>query len=185
MEKKKGDVQENQVNSNSQEINLSYQNEKESMKNLIKSLIEKYNFSKEEFSSLFETPENNDLPISIFKNKELSGLETITKYLKEVRNLKYSDIASLLNRDSRTIWSTYNASKKKLPEQLDIRQSDIIIPLSKLSDRSFSILESIVSYLKFKYKLSLHEIGVLLNRDDRTIWTVLSRFKKKGGILDE
>jgi len=27
----------------------------------------------------------------------------------------------------------------------------------------------------------LHQIAVLLKRDDRTIWTVYSRYKKKGG----
>ncbi len=55
----------------------------------------------------------------------------------------------------------------------------LLVPLSLLRDRSVSILESIVKYLKEKKKLTYHEIAVLLNRDDRTIWTVYNRARKK------
>lgn len=155
--------------------------EKKSIQNLIKDLAKKYNLQKEDFLSLFEGKPNSDLPISIFDNKKLSSLETISKYLREVRQLKFSQIASFLNRDPRTIWSAYNSSKKKHPSPLTIRESNIVIPLSKLSNKKFSILESIVAHLKETYSLTFHNIAVLLNRDDRTIWTVYSRFKKKGG----
>ena len=43
------------------------------------------------------------------------------------------------------------------------------------------MLESTVVFLKDKCKLSYHEIAVLLNRDDRTIWTSYNKAKKKGG----
>ena len=52
------------------------------------------------------------------------------------------------------------------------------IPLEILRDRTVSVLESIVEYLKNK-GLSFHEIGLLLNRDERNIWTVYNRAKKK------
>lgn len=48
-------------------------------------------------------------------------------------------------------------------------------------DRKLSVLEVLVEYLKDKKELSYHEIAVLLNRDDRTIWTVYNRVKKKRG----
>ena len=48
-----------------------------------------------------------------------------------------------------------------------------------MADRSFSTLESIVRYLKESCHLSLHEIAVILNRDDSTIWTVYDRAKRK------
>lgn len=159
--------------------------EKESIKNLVKDLIRKYNLQKEDFLSLFEKEHTNDLPISIFDNKKLSALETISKYLREVRHLKFSQIGSFLNRDPRTIWSAYNSSKKKLPSKLKVEESEITIPLSKFTNKKFSILESIVSHLKENYDLTFHQIAELLNRDDRTIWTVLSRFKKKGGVISE
>ncbi len=46
-------------------------------------------------------------------------------------------------------------------------------------DRSLSVLESLVFYLKEVKKYSYHEIAVILNRDDRTIWTVHNRAIKK------
>lgn len=56
---------------------------------------------------------------------------------------------------------------------------DINIPLRVLTDRALSVLEVMVEYLKEEEELSFHEIAKLTNRDDRTIWTVYSRAKKK------
>ncbi len=53
------------------------------------------------------------------------------------------------------------------------------IPSSVFRDRSLSVLEAMVEYLKDQQHLTFHEIAVLLNRDDRTIWTVYSRAGKK------
>jgi hypothetical protein len=53
------------------------------------------------------------------------------------------------------------------------------IPLSIVCDRKVSIFETIVEYMKDHYGLTYHEIAVLLNRDDRTIWTVYNRAAKK------
>ena len=53
------------------------------------------------------------------------------------------------------------------------------IPSYIFKDRSLSVLEAIVKYLKEERMLSYHEIAVLLKRNDRTIWTVYSRVKKK------
>ena len=77
--------------------------------------------------------------------------------------------------------SFYNSSKKKHPEQLVVSETKYVIPISKLSNRKFSAFESVVDYLKTRFELSYHEIAVLLNRDDRTIWTVHSRAKAKKG----
>jgi len=46
-------------------------------------------------------------------------------------------------------------------------------------DRSLSVLESLVSHLKDVKRYSYHEIAVMLNRDDRTIWTVYHRAMQK------
>ena len=53
------------------------------------------------------------------------------------------------------------------------------IPLRILQDRTVAVLESIVEYLKDEKGLRYSEIALLLNRDQRTIWTVYSRVKKK------
>jgi hypothetical protein len=57
--------------------------------------------------------------------------------------------------------------------------SGIRIPLRVFRDRNVAVLESITEYLKDERKMSFHEIAVLLNRDDRTIWTCYNRVKKK------
>jgi len=57
----------------------------------------------------------------------------------------------------------------------------INIPSYIFKDRTLSVLEAIVKYLKEDRMLLYHDIAVLLKRDDRTIWTVYSRVKKKHG----
>ena len=117
------------------------------------------------------------IPLSIFNNK-LSSLEVISKYLFENQNLSLIEISKLLNRSNRNIWNAYNRSKKKFPDKLVAKES-ILIPISVLRNLNFTLLENIVLFIKETIKLSYHEIAVLLQRDDRTIWTVYQRAKKK------
>ena len=58
-------------------------------------------------------------------------------------------------------------------------ENNINIPIYIFQDRTLSVLEIMVEYLKEKLKLNYHEMGVLLNRDERTIWTCYNRAKKK------
>ncbi len=53
------------------------------------------------------------IPTSIFQDRELSVLEAIAEYLKEKKGMRYSEIAKLLNRDDRTIWTAYQRAKVK------------------------------------------------------------------------
>jgi len=117
------------------------------------------------------------VPISVF-SKKLGALESIVKFLVEERKLSYKEIAKVLNRDPRTIWSTYDKAKKKLPSQLDV-SSQTYLPLEIFADRNLSVLESIVYYLKTEVGMSLHEISEKLERGKSTIWTVYDRAKKK------
>jgi hypothetical protein len=64
-------------------------------------------------------------------------------------------------------------------EKSRISAGKYTIPLSIVCDRNVSIFETIVEYLKDHHGLTYHEIAVLLNRDDRTIWTVYNRAAKK------
>lgn len=57
--------------------------------------------------------------------------------------------------------------------------SELKIPSTIFLDRDVSILEAVVEYLKDKSGLTYHEIAILLERDDRTIWTSYNRVKKK------
>lgn len=151
------------------------------LKTSLKGIKQKYNLNSGEILSLAEkNPISKEIliPVSIFEHK-LSSLEVICKYLKEELNLSNSKIASFLNRDVRNIWTAYNNALKKRKERLVVKESKFFIPVSVLSDRHFSVLESICKYLKDKFGLRYREIAVLLNRNERNIWAVYNRSKKK------
>lgn len=60
-----------------------------------------------------KTIEGYSIPLTILSDRKLSVLEHVTAYLKEHHDLSYKEISTLLNRDQRTIWTTYQRSKKK------------------------------------------------------------------------
>ena len=53
------------------------------------------------------------IPSFIFQDRILSVLEAMVEYFKDKKGLKYSEIANLLNRDDRTIWTAYKRAKEK------------------------------------------------------------------------
>jgi len=58
-------------------------------------------------------------------------------------------------------------------------ETSIGIPSFIFRDRSVAVMESLVEFLKDQKKMSIQEIALLLNRDQRTIWTVYNRAKIK------
>ena len=52
------------------------------------------------------------IPVSIFKDERLTILESIILYIKE-KEMKFSEIAKLLERDQRNIWTIYSRAIKK------------------------------------------------------------------------
>ena len=151
------------------------------LKLAIDELKEKYDVSENELMQLVRQPASKEIliPISVFEAENLSSLEIVCKYLKEELDLGYSKIATLLNRDNRTIWTTYQNALSKRKERLPVNDSKFHIPISILANRKLSVLESIVSYLKDNFNLRYSEISALLNRDERNIWAVYNRWKKK------
>jgi len=125
------------------------------------------------------TKEEIKVPISVFHNDYLGSLETIVKYLRENLLLSFKQISALTNRNEVALAVTYRNSKKKLEAKFIEEFSHYSIPVSILKDRKLSVLENIVSYLKDNFGLNYHKIALLLNRDDRTIWTVYKRAKDK------
>ncbi len=152
------------------------------LKLAVNDLKEKYKLSPNVILSLVEEkPISKELliPVSIFEIKNLSALEVICKYLKEELELTYTKIALMLNRNSRTIWTTYNNAIRKRKEKLLVKDSKFFIPISIFKNRKFSVLEAIVSYLKDNFNLRYSEISVLLNRNERNMWTVYNKAMKK------
>lgn len=132
--------------------------------------------------SLQEPHEGIKIPISAFNNDTLSGLETIAKYLRENMLLSFKQIAELTNRSNIALAVTYRNAKRKRGERLNEEVSPYALPVSVIKDRNLSVLENIVSYLKDNFALNYHQIALLLNRNDRTIWTVYQRARRKKGI---
>ena len=152
----------------------------------------------EENSSFFYSQEYNSyeklslnelifIPIEIFNNDSLSSLETVTKYLKEELSYRFKDIAFFLNRSQKTVWNAYSSSKEKMNSDFNFdKKISFLVPLFIFKDRSLSFLEALTEYLKENFNLKYCQIAALLNRDQRTVWTVYQRAKikrKKNGKI--
>jgi len=57
------------------------------------------------------------IPISIFSKEKSSILETLVYYLHRYMNMRFVEIAQILNRDVRTVWTCYSRYIKKNPNQ--------------------------------------------------------------------
>lgn len=128
--------------------------------------------------SLKDKKDSDLIPVSIFDNDKLSILEALVKYMKENLRMRHVAIGNVLKRSDKTVWMTYHKSKQKMPENFASVSSDINVPVSAFSNRTFTAFESLVYWLKEK-GMTNHEIAVRLHRDDRTIWSVYDRVKKK------
>lgn len=79
-----------------------------------KTIWQAYQDAKKKYSKKFIiAQEKYQIPISIFSNRKLSILESLVSYLKETQGLKFSQIASLTDKDQRTIWTSYSRARKK------------------------------------------------------------------------
>ena len=62
----------------------------------------------------FDLLKNIKIPIEIFRFKLLSPSENIVYFLTYKKNLKQNEIAFLLKRNPRTIWTTLVRADKKM-----------------------------------------------------------------------
>ncbi|MFH1173690.1 MAG: helix-turn-helix domain-containing protein [archaeon] len=60
-----------------------------------------------------ELPDYVNFPSYIFQDRTLKVLEAIVEFLKDKRGYTYKEIAILLNRNERTIWTVYQRSRRK------------------------------------------------------------------------
>lgn len=121
---------------------------------------------------------SNLVPLSIFRDYRLTPLEAVIKYLREKRGFSYHTIASLLQRNVRDIYKTYAHAFDKAG-LLEVKSvHTLLVPVSIFANRELSALENLVLYLK-NQELSYRQISVLLNRNERTIWTVHQRARRK------
>ncbi|MDD5086475.1 MAG: hypothetical protein PHV16_01855 [Candidatus Nanoarchaeia archaeon] len=74
-----------------------------------------YNNARKKFKGSFVFKNNlKNIPISVFANRDVGLLEALTIYLKENESMRNHEIAEILNRDERTIWTSYKRANEKL-----------------------------------------------------------------------
>ena len=159
-----------------------FQQEIDALSTIIGSFLESNRLSLEELTSILKEKQAKKTPLmvpsSILRDGKLGIMEAVVKYLKEEFHLTYHHIAVLLRRDDRVIWATYNHALRKRKEKLQPSEPNVWLPLSIFADPEKGPLEAISLYLKDSASLSFKEIGELLNRDNRVIWTVYNKRKK-------
>jgi hypothetical protein len=161
---------------------------------IIKSISQKHNIDIRQLGELLKNRERYIcIPVGLFRSK-LGPLETVVRYLKDILGYNFAQISRLLFRDETTIWTSYKNSVKKNEvivdleladidmKKLKLKKEDLIVPLSVFSERKLSVLEALCLYLRETFGLSYHVIGEIVERNERTIWTVVNRAGKK---LDE
>lgn len=65
------------------------------------------------FPSKLKIAKGFSIPIDVFSQRKFSILEHAVGYLKEEHSMKFSQIARILKRDDRTIWTCYHRLKQK------------------------------------------------------------------------
>jgi len=148
----------------------------------------KYHVSKKDILALADVKKKlaetnkdieNTIPTSILRTSKLSSLEAIVKFLRENRNMSYKNIGAALFRQHKTLAVTYNVAKLKnsAPFSKTVEEDNIRIPFAAF-DTGLSILESICVYLKSRNN-SYIDVARIIGKDQRTVWTVCHRAKKK------
>lgn len=154
----------------------------ETLKQINDFLVENHNLKQEEIIHALTSEDQEILiPASIFST-EISPSESLVKYMKENLEKNYHEISLLIKRNEKGLWGSYNRAQKKLPSPFTLKEKDHFIPISIFSDRTLSILESAITYLKDELKMKGSDIASLLNKTPSTIWTAYNRAKvKKNG----
>jgi DNA-directed RNA polymerase specialized sigma24 family protein len=74
-----------------------------------------YRFARKKMKLVLKAPVSKyKLPVSIVAERKLSVLESIVYHLKITYHLSYHDIANIIKRDDRTVWTVYQRALKKL-----------------------------------------------------------------------
>jgi hypothetical protein len=158
------------------------QRELDALSTLLESFLSSHRLSFEELLHLLKEKHEKKTPLmvpsAILRDGKLGIMEAVVKYLKEEFHLSYHDIAVLLKRDDRVVWTTYNNALRKRKEKLSVSGENVWLPLSVFADPQRGPLEAVAIYLKDSAAMSFKEIGQLLNRDNRVIWSVYHRRKR-------
>jgi hypothetical protein len=134
----------------------------------------RYRMTPRQVVEYLAAPQQIAVPLALFANRKLGVMETIVKYLREEENLQWKEIAKLLNRDNRVVWTTYQKAQRKDHRQNIAESPAHPIPIKIFAEKKFASLETLAKYCKTQ-GMSNAEIAHALKRDIRTIWTVVNR----------
>jgi len=74
-----------------------------------------YKFARKKMKVILKAPVSKySLPVSTIAGRKLSVLESIVYNLRETYSLSYHEIALIMRRDDRTVWTVYYRALKKL-----------------------------------------------------------------------
>jgi DNA-directed RNA polymerase specialized sigma24 family protein len=94
-------------------LNMNYKGIASELKRDQRTIWTAYKKASEKMKKPLEIKETKMfLSLSVFKDRKLTILESIIVYLRE-KGLRYSEIAELVNRDQRNIWTIYSKTIKK------------------------------------------------------------------------
>jgi hypothetical protein len=153
---------------------------------VLRFLQKEYNLEKKDLLVLSKEKEKQQkeetshyISASYIASSKVSCLQAITCFLKDEKGLRFSLMEHILGRDQRSLSTTYRNAKKKNADKITTKKEKYFIPCHILRNKELSVLEHVTFYLKSQYNLSNVEIAIALEKDPRTIWTVLDRVKRK------
>jgi hypothetical protein len=154
---------------------------RELLKSIIGFMKNNQGLSMHDLASIYsEASPEEAVPLSVFSGR-LSPSAALCGYLKGKRGLSFHEIAVLLNRDDRSVWNSCARAGRASVRATVTKEDDILIPIAVFQDRSRSILEHVVSYLRESHGLSNSRIARLTNKNPSAIATVANRSVAKSG----
>lgn len=127
------------------------------------------------------------VPVGIFRS-ELGPLEAVVKYARDVLQLSVQAVSRFTGRTPSTVSISYRNAKAPLVLDLELKdinfrklrvpRNSLLIPASAFV-ADLSVLEAVCLHLHTRVGLRYADIARLLHRDQRTVYTVVSRARRK------
>lgn len=151
------------------------------LKQVLTTMHQEQNLQLEDILALFqEIKQEITIPLSIFSSKT-PPVEALCSYLSNSQKMSYREIAILLGRNEKSIWSIVKKSKQKKPSLKNSSKAleKYFLPLSVIQNNSHTLLENIIIYLRTTYKLKNPQIAKLLHKSPNSIAVLAKRAREK------